>query len=69
MTICKKDGSVYEPSTLTSFQRSIQRQLNISNSTLNIFKDAEFAKSREVLLARKRQLVEDYAKGNRPQAA
>ena len=69
ITICKKDGSVYEPSTLTSFQRSIQRQLNISNSTLNIFKDAEFAKSREVLLTRKRQLVEDYAKGNRPQAA
>jgi hypothetical protein len=54
MTITKKDGSVYEPSSLTSFQRSIQRHLNFSNSTLNIFKDVEFAKSRDVLLARKR---------------
>ncbi|CAB4045682.1 Hypothetical predicted protein, partial [Paramuricea clavata] len=68
MTITKKDGSVYEPSSLTSFQRSIQRHLNFSNSTLNIFKDVEFAKSRDVLLARKRQLVETHAKGNRPQA-
>ena len=29
----------------------------------------EFAKSREVLLAKKRELVEKHAKGNRPQAA
>ena len=29
----------------------------------------EFAKSREVLLAKKRELVEKYAKGNRPQVA
>jgi integrase len=35
---------------------------------LNIFKDVEFSKSRDVLLARKRQLVETHAKGNRPQA-
>jgi uncharacterized protein YaeQ len=35
---------------------------------LNIFKDVEFTKSRDVLLARKRQLVEVHAKGNRPQA-
>ena len=69
MTITKKDGSVYEPSSLTSFQRSVQRYLNESNSTTNIFQDPEFNKSREVLLARKRQLVEEFAKGNRPQAA
>jgi hypothetical protein len=43
--------------------------LNESNSTINIFQDPEFNKSREVLLARKRQLVEEFAKGNRPQAA
>lgn len=69
MTITKKDGSVYEPVSLTSFQRSVQRYLNDTNSSLNIFKDQEFAKSREVLVARKRQLVEKFAKGNRPQAA
>ena len=33
------------------------------------FPRPEFNKSREVLLARKRQLVEEFAKGNRPQAA
>ncbi len=69
MTITKKDGSMYEPSSLTSFQRSVQRFLNFANSHLNIFKDQEFAKSREVLVARKRQLVESFAKGNRPQSA
>ena len=58
-----------EPSSLTSFQRSVQRFLNFANSPLNIFKDQEFAKSREVLVARKRQLVESFAKGNRPQSA
>jgi hypothetical protein len=35
---------------------------------LNILKDVENAKSRDSLLARKRQLVETQAKGNRPQA-
>ena len=69
MTITKKDGSVYEPSSLTSFQRSVQRYLNDENSSVNIFQDPEFAKTREVLLARKRQLVEKFAKGNRLQAA
>ena len=69
LTITKKDGSVYEPSPLTSFQRSVQRYRNNENSTVNIFQDSGFAKSREVLLARKRQLVEKFPKGNRPQAA
>ncbi len=46
MTITKKDGSMYEPFSLTSFQRSVQRFLNFANSPLNIFKAKEFAKSR-----------------------
>ena len=53
----KKDGGVYEPGTLASFQRSIQRCLKDNNSNTNILKDQEFAKSREVLTARKRDLV------------
>ncbi len=69
MTITKKDGSMYEPSSFKSFQRSVQRFLNFASSPLNIFKDKEFAKSREVLVARKCQLVESFAKGNRPQSA
>jgi integrase len=66
--IRKKDGGVYEPSSLTAFQRSIQRYLNDKGSNVNILKDQEFAKSRETLAARKRELVTGYAKGNRPQA-
>ena len=69
MEINKKDGGAYEPSSLTSFQRSLQRYLNDKNSKMNIMKDQEFSKSREVLLSKKRQLVEVYAKGNRPQVA
>ena len=48
----KKDGDPYEPSTLTSFQRSLQRYLKDKGSKLNILKDNEFSKSREVLLAK-----------------
>ncbi|KAK3745178.1 hypothetical protein QZH41_000198 [Actinostola sp. cb2023] len=36
---------------------------------MNVKKKMEFNKSREVLVAKKRQLVEIHAKGNRPQAA
>ncbi|KAK3728340.1 hypothetical protein QZH41_002174 [Actinostola sp. cb2023] len=69
MNVKKKNGGEYEPSSLTSIHRSIQRYLNNKNSPLNLFKDQEFNKSREVLVAKKRQLVEIHAKGNRPQAA
>ena len=69
MDVRKKDGGVYEPVSLISFQRSIQRYLNDNNSSTNVMKDQDFAKSREVLSARKRDLVANNAKGNRPQAA
>lgn len=67
--IKRKDGTAYEPVSLTSFQRSLQRHLNDKSSPINIFKDHEFRKSREVLCARKKELVVENAKGNRPQAA
>ena len=69
MEIKKKDGGAYEPATLQSFQRSLQRHLNDKNSKLNILKDREFVKSREVLLSKKKQLVFEEAKGNRSHAA
>ena len=69
MEIKKRDGGAYEPATLQSFQRSLQRYLNDKNSKLNILKDGEFHKSREVLLSKKKQLVFEEAKGNRPHAA
>ena len=69
MDVRKKDGGVYEPGTLVSLQRSIQRCLKDNHSNTNILKHQKFAKSREVLTARKRDLVVNNAKGNRPQAA
>ena len=54
---------------LQSFQRSLQRYLNNKNSKLNILKDQEFFKSKEVLLSKKKQLVFEEAKGNCPHAA
>ena len=48
----KKDGGVYKPASLSSFQRSIQRYLKGKNLSFNLFQDMELAKSREVLLVK-----------------
>ena len=69
IVIKKKDSGSYEPATPQSFQRSLRRYLNDKNSKLNILKDREFLKSREVLLSKKKQLVFEEAKGNSPHAA
>ena len=55
--IKKEDGGSYEPATLQSFQRGLQRYLKDKNSKLNTLKDREFLKSREVLLSTEKQLV------------
>lgn len=67
MEVKKADGSDYEPNTVSSFQRSIQRYLEEKRSQLNIFKDNEFNTSRMVLAAKRKSLVHD-GKGNKPQA-
>ena len=64
----KLDGTEYEPVSLTSFQRSLQRFLNESGSKLNIIEGDGFKLSREVLTAKRRQLVVEHGKGNKPQA-
>lgn len=64
----KKDGSAYEPATVSCFQRSLQRCLNDKNSNINILKDQESQKFREVLLSKKKQLLVEQGKGNHPQA-
>ena len=69
LEIKKKDGGSYEPATLQSFQRSLQRYLNDKNSKLNILEDREFLKSRDALLSKKKQLIFEEAKENRPHAA
>ena len=61
------NGEEYEPSTLTGLQRSIQRFLSDSGSKMNILKDDEFAFSRQMLEARRKNL-DVKGKGNRPKA-
>ena len=63
----KINGEEYEPSTMTGLQRSIQRFLSDSGSKMNILKDDEFAFSRKVLEAKRKNLVVQ-GKGNRPNA-
>ena len=65
----RKDGKEYEPGTVSSVQRSIQRYLNDKKSSVNILKDNEFEESRKVLAAKRRSLVNTHGKGNKPHAA
>ena len=69
MDIKKKDGKQYEPTSLTSLHRSLQRHLNDKGSPINLLKDELFKRSREVLSAQKKELVVRNAKGNHPEAA
>ena len=53
----KINGEEYEPSSLTGLQRSIQRFLSDSGSKMNILKGDEFAFSRKLLEAKRKNLV------------
>ena len=66
-SVRKQDGTEYEPCTLSGFQRSFQRHLHEKGSLINILKDNEFSKSREVLAAKRKNLVRQ-GKGNHPNA-
>ena len=46
ISVCKQDGTEYEPCTLSGFQRSFQRHLHEKGSLIDILKDNEFSKSR-----------------------
>ena len=48
-SVKKLDGTEYEPGSLTSFQRSLQRSLNERGSNVNIIEGDNFKLSREVL--------------------
>ncbi|XP_067045847.1 uncharacterized protein KIAA1958-like [Acropora muricata] len=63
----KQNGSEYEPDSLSSFQRSIQRRLKELKVSFNIHKDEEFCRSREVLAAKRKNLVKQR-RGNKPNA-
>ena len=67
ISVRKQDGTEYEPCTLSGFQRSFQHHLHRKGSLINILKDNEFSKSREVLASKRKNLVRQ-GKGNRPNA-
>ena len=69
MNIRKKNGQEYEPDSISGFQRSIQRYLSEKGSPINILKDKDFEKSRKVLAAKRKSLIHEHGKGNKPQAA
>ena len=54
---------------MTSFQRSLQRSLNERGSIVNIIEGDNLKLSREVLSAKREQLVVEHCKEYRPQAA
>ena len=61
----RKNGEEYEPATVSSFQRSIQRYVSETKYPFNILKDNEFEKSRKVLAAKPKSLVHEHSKGNK----
>ena len=63
----KQNGSEYEPDSISSFQKSIQRHLNELKLPFNILQDEEFRRSREVLAAKRKNLVKQ-GRGNKPNA-
>ena len=64
----KENGEEYEPSSLTSFQRSFQRYFTEKKLPFNIFEDEEFSRCRQVLAAKRKSLVQSGL-GNKPNAA
>ena len=68
MTVKRKDGKEYEPSSPSSFQPTFQRILIDKGSKINIKLDPQFEKSRKVLAARRKELT-SMGYGNKPNAA
>ena len=65
----KEDGDLFEPCSLTSFQRSLDRHLTKAlHKTFSIIGDVEFTSSNEKLKAA-RKTVKKEGKGNKPHAA
>ena len=56
-TFAKFNGEEYEPNTLSGLQRNIQRLLSDGKYPFNILQDKIFKKSRQVLAAKRKNLV------------
>ena len=69
VTVRKSDGSLYEPDTLTSSQRSIDRHLTKDlHQPFSVLRDVQFVDSREKLKAA-RKWLKSQGKGNKPNAS
>ena len=67
----KKDGSDYEPDTVSSIQNSIQRHIILLSKNVpltSILKDDAFSRSKSVLAAKRKSLVKE-GRGNKPNAS
>ncbi|XP_070571326.1 uncharacterized protein KIAA1958-like [Ptychodera flava] len=64
----KSKGDLHEPDTLSSHHRSIERFPSENNYEYSMTQSREFAKSREVLSAKRKSLKKE-GKGNRPNKA
>ena len=65
----KLNGSEYEPTSLCSIQAAIDRYLKEMGSRFSIFKDQEFAGSREVLEGKGKYLRKELGMGKHPNRA
>lgn len=68
LSIRKANGSEYEPDTLTSYHRGIERFLREKQYPYSLVTSREFDTSRTIL-ASKRKELKQKGKGNRPNAA
>lgn len=68
LSVRKRDGTEFEPSTLRSFLSSINRHLIASDYKFSITTDAQFRRCRNILAAKQKQL-KSLGKGNKPMAA
>ena len=65
MSLCKPDGSNYEPDTLTAFHRSVDRYLREHSYPHSIITSQEFSMSKQVLQTKRKQLS-SQGLGNHP---
>lgn len=68
LSVTKKNGQEYEPTTLRSFISSLERHLKSKNLNLSIVNGPEFHKAREVLKS-KQKMLKKQGYGNKPKTA
>ncbi|XP_053385813.1 uncharacterized protein LOC128550578 [Mercenaria mercenaria] len=68
LSVTKKDGSEYEPTTLRGLMGSVDRHLRSKNYQYSVMSSIEFARSRQVLKTKQKHL-KSLGKGNKSKAA